>query len=287
MDRSRCICFTLNNWTDEEYQQLVNWDQYEYLIIGKEIGKTNNTPHLQGYIEFKKRISLSKLKKFNPKIHWEPRKGTQSQAITYCKKENDFKEYGIPKKQGERTDLVKARTIVQEHNMRTLLQLEDPVNIQQIRMCEKYLTYCEEQRSWKPKVIWIWGPSGSGKSRLAHAMTENEDRYLKDESQWWDGYDKHETIIIDDFRGKQMNFTYLLKLLDRYAMKLQVKGGYRECLAKKIIITSIFSPDRSYAFLNEEEPMKQLYRRIDTFINMEEWDEQELFEKWTEDRSRG
>ena len=171
--------------------------------------------------------------------------------------------------------------------MRALLNNEDAVNIQQIRMCEKYLTYCEKKRNWKPNVIWIWGPSGSGKTQLAHIICENEDTYMKDESQWWDGYDGHKNIIIDDFRGKQMNFTYLLKLLDRYELRVQIKGGYRQILAKNIIITSIHAPDRSYSFLEEEEPMKQLYRRIDTFINMEEWDKDELFKKWTEDRSRG
>ena len=279
MARCRCACFTLNNWTEEEKTALVNLDSYEYLIIGLE-GR-QNTPHIQGYIEFTKKQSFSVLKKINNRIHWEQRRGTQKQAIDYCKKEGDFEEFGTPKKQGDRIDLKRAREIIKNKNMRTLLENDEPPNLQQIRVCEKYLTYCERTRNWCPEVIWIWDPSGSGKTKLAHTMSQNEDTYMKDESQWWDGYDGHETIIIDDFRGKQMNFTYLLKLLDRYEMRLQVKGGYRQCLAKKIIITSIHEPSRSYSFLDEEEPMKQLYRRIKTFINIEEWNYNELEYKYS------
>jgi hypothetical protein len=56
-----------------------------YIIItGKEISK-NNTPHLQGYVEFRSPIRLSTSKRFNKIIHWEPRKATQKQAIYYCK----------------------------------------------------------------------------------------------------------------------------------------------------------------------------------------------------------
>ena len=106
MARSRCACFTLNNWTEEEKKAIISLDTYTYLIIGHEQGG-QNTPHLQGYIEFKKKQSFSVLKKFNKRIHWEPRRGKQNQAIDYCKKEGNFEEYGEPKKQGDRIDLKK------------------------------------------------------------------------------------------------------------------------------------------------------------------------------------
>jgi hypothetical protein len=47
-------CFTLNNWTEEEYVQIVqSFSQggHNY-VIGKEVGE-NGTPHLQGYVEVK------------------------------------------------------------------------------------------------------------------------------------------------------------------------------------------------------------------------------------------
>ena len=40
--------------------------------------------------------------------------------------------------------------------------------------------------------------------------------------------DKHETIIIDDFRASNLKFNYLLKLLDRYPMRIETEVCYRQ-----------------------------------------------------------
>lgn len=266
MDRYRSVVFTLNNYTNEDISSLKNSD-YKYLIFGKEIA-ASGTPHLQGYMEFNGQKSLRQLKKINDKCHWERRYGSQKDAIIYCKKDGEFFEFGERKEQGKRNDLTAARELIKKKNMRDLLNQEECPNLQQIKVCEKYLTYNEEKRDWKPEVTWIYGPSGSGKTKLAHEMTENNDRYIKDETQWWDGYDKHDAVIIDDFRSSQMKFTYLLKLLDRYEMRVQVKGGYRQFLPKKIILTSIKHPKDSYNMTQEQEPLQQLLRRIDNIIKI-------------------
>lgn len=273
MSRFRCICFTLHNYTKTNRNEIKNCNLYDYLIMGEELGKEGKTPHIQGYMELKTQLCLNTIKKRIGirTLHIEKRYGTQKQAIEYCKKEGKWREFGTPKQQGKRTDILKYREMIKKKTMREILNIEDEVpNSQIIKFCEKYLTLCEEKRDWKPEVIWIHGESGSGKTRLAHLLSKSDDKYIKDETQWWDGYDKHDTIILDDFRAKQMNFTYLLKLLDRYEMRLQVKGGFRQCLAKKIIITSIHKPEVIYNFSNKEEPLKQLFRRIDKIVDISE-----------------
>lgn len=92
-------CFTLNNWTENEYGSLVqrfsestkniSW------IIGKETG-SQGTNHLQGYIS--STIKFRPLPEFGIKRdgkpagpHFEKAKGTQEQNIKYCSKEGDFK----------------------------------------------------------------------------------------------------------------------------------------------------------------------------------------------------
>lgn len=263
----RCCVFTLNNYTENDMIQLNEWD-YKYLIYGKEIGKTNKTPHLQGYIEFNNRKYFSTLKAFNPNIHWEKRLGSQLQAINYCKKEGNYVEYGDKKVQGKRNDISYYKELALKEGMKKVVE---EGNFQEIRTCELYLKYKEEERNFKPEVIWIHGESGSGKSLKA---SEEKDAYWKDKSQWWDGYDKHNTIIMDDFRSSDMKFDYLLRLLDRYPMRVQVKGSSRQMLSKKIIITSIYSPEEIYShyaqYNNNREPINQLLRRIDKTMKLEQ-----------------
>lgn len=89
--QGRRYCFTLNNWSDEDYATIIqdmsrkNWKY----IIGKEIGE-NKTPHLQGYFESKSPVRFGTLKKLNPKIHWEKARGKRQDNIDYCSKDGDF-----------------------------------------------------------------------------------------------------------------------------------------------------------------------------------------------------
>lgn len=92
--RSRNWCFTLNNYTDEDIDKLVN-SSYKYLIIGKEVAPTTNTPHLQGFIIFPNARRLSTLKAdYNKTTHWEIARGTPEQNIEYCSKSGNFQEHG-------------------------------------------------------------------------------------------------------------------------------------------------------------------------------------------------
>lgn len=97
-DRIQCKhwVFTLNNYTELEMDQMVlNFNLFcNKYIYGKEVGQ-NNTPHLQGYLELKKKERLSGLKtKFGNRFHFEKMKGTPEQAVKYCIKDNDYVKYG-------------------------------------------------------------------------------------------------------------------------------------------------------------------------------------------------
>ena len=85
--KTRGYCFTLNNYTDDEEQQLQQLGrQVQYLVYGRERGGEANTPHLQGYIHFNSPTSFNRAKELLPRAHVERRRGTIDQAIEYCKK---------------------------------------------------------------------------------------------------------------------------------------------------------------------------------------------------------
>lgn len=249
-------CFTINNWSEEDVAEIEKCD-FKYCIYGKEIGK-EGTHHLQGYIEFTKVYKMGTIKKLLTRAHLEQRKGTKEQARDYCKKENNFTELGEWGQQGKRTDLDKIRTIALEEGMRNVTSIG---TMQQINVAKAFLTYNEEPRNWETEVIWLWGKTGTGKSRLAREICNMDDCFTKNEnSKWWDGYDAHEYVIIDDFRDSWWSLTEMLSLLDRYEKKVEIKGGTRQFKPKKIIVTSCMSPANCYRNVGEE--IQQLMRRV-------------------------
>lgn len=261
MSKSRAWCYTLNNFTVEEYK-CMKLLKCNYHVIGKEIGELE-TPHLQGYIEFENPRALTALKKINARIHWESRKGSPKEASDYCKKEGSFWESGSITNQGKRNDIEKTREILKAGGgMRTVV--EEVNSYQAARMGELYLKYKETKRNWVPEVIWLWGPTGCGKSRKAFELCK-EPWVSAGTLQWWDGYDAHEDVIFDEFRGDFCTYHNLLRYLDRYECKVPIKGGFRELLAKRIIITSCYPPDKVYSTIEDKN---QLLRRISRIENL-------------------
>lgn len=286
MTAIRRFCFTLNNYDDDDIKNIDNLD-VKFIMYGKEEGE-NGTPHLQGYCEIGKVVRFSTIlgdsaetramkKKlgqrinkgwFNGKAHIEQCRGTQTQNIEYCSKQdtNPYRR-GTPCEQGKRTDLDVARSMALTGGMR---EVSAVCKLQGIKCAETFLTYNEEPRDWKPHVVWIYGPAGVGKSRKARELCgeDNMDVYVKNtNNKWWNGYDAHEWVIMDDFRESWWDLTEMLSLLDRYEKRIEYKGGMRQFKAKYIYVTTIFAPDEMYRNDKREDP-KQLLRRIDEIIHL-------------------
>lgn len=115
MSRVKRWCFTLNNYTQAEYDTVFPFDVsgargiapvLDYVVVGKEIAPCG-TPHLQGFCNFLVRTRLTTAKHLLPRAHWEVARNTE-RAIEYCKKDGDFLELGTPpteSSQGKRSDL--------------------------------------------------------------------------------------------------------------------------------------------------------------------------------------
>lgn len=262
MSRNRSYCFTINNYTDEDIADIKTLsEQSSYLIVGKEIGD-NGTPHFQGFVYFKDAKTFTSVKKKLPRAHIEASKGSPLDNQRYCSKQEVYLEVGILPKQGERTDIEKTIAELQNGaNMRGIVNTAR--NIQNVKMAEIWLKYNEEKRDWKPQVRWYHGSTGSGKTRQAREWLADDIYTCLDTIKWWEGYDKHENILIDDFRKDWCKFHQLLKLLDRYEYKVETKGGSRQLLAKKIAITAPYHPSVIY---QTREDVQQLLRRIDEII---------------------
>jgi Putative viral replication protein len=108
MSRGKNWCFTLNNYSEEDVdnlQNLVGTHECVYIIFGKEIGESG-TPHLQGFVSFSKRTYLTEVKKrVSERAHLELSRMVP-ESIEYCKKDGDiFEDGSIPIGQGKRSDI--------------------------------------------------------------------------------------------------------------------------------------------------------------------------------------
>jgi len=114
----------------------------------------------------------------------------------------------------------------------------------------------------KPEVVWLYGPTGSGKTSMARKYFEflqgsgdsEITNYIRTPGpiKWWDGYEGDVYTVIDDFRRNQLRdvggFAYLLRLLDRYPVRVEIKGGSVPFVAHYIVITCPRDPELEFTY---------------------------------------
>lgn len=266
MEKSRCFCFTLNNYTEEEILAVKEWE-CKYLIFGKEVGESG-TPHLQGYVSFANQKTLSALKKYSDRAHWEIARGTPKQASEYCEKDGDVFE------KGKRPLSQKEKGQVEKDRWRTAFDcvLEGMIEDLDAKIKCTHLKHVEyavhRQRVSKRKLKtldgdliheWIVGVTGCGKSKAARS--ENPGAYIKDpQSIWWDGYVDEDVVIIDDFDKFQVKQGGDMKRwMDRYPFQAQFKGGQQLIRPSKIVVTSQYHPSEIW---DDEKTVDAIMRRV-------------------------
>lgn len=245
-----------------------------YMVCGKEICPTTKKEHLQGYIRWTNAKTWKAAKKWFEldKIHIEYAKGNDFHNQDYCLKENKFLEIGEPTKQGKRTDIERAVSIVKKTNSIASV-LEEVNNYQAVRHCELYMKYKEKARDIAPiEVIWIYGSSGKGKTRKVYDDNPSENIFTPINYKWWEGYDAHEVVLIDDIRRDFCLFKELLKLTDIYPFRVETKGGSRQVQFKKLYITAPYSPEHMWCDYCSGENITQLLRRITHTVNIDDLD---------------
>jgi hypothetical protein len=115
-------CFTINNPTVQVKSRLAEIGndglsfQVSYLVVGREVAPKTGTPHLQGYVTFAVRQSMAAVKTLfqTQGVYLVVARGTPLEASDYCKKDQDFDEYGtLPASRGKRTDWEPFREYVE------------------------------------------------------------------------------------------------------------------------------------------------------------------------------
>lgn len=262
MSRNRNYAFTWNNypidWSDV-IDQLFTEKSIKYIIGGEEIGESG-TPHIQGHIDLASAKTISALQKTVQRYGMKCAIKTCSTRIhaennrKYCMKDDKFKEWGTPPCQGKRNDLQEYMDDVKENprkKRRLLMEEHSSVMARYPRFADTYKMLVQQLDTldWpegEPPNLWIWGPPGSGKSKLAREKCE-EEPFDKPISKWWDGYDAHDYVIIEEWSPDYRGLATLLKRWsDRYPVTVDIKGSAIKIRPKVIIITSNYSIEECF-----------------------------------------
>lgn len=270
--RSRGWCFTLNNFTDDEMDEVFGMhgegrhEHLTYMVVGSEVGE-NGTPHLQGFLYFAKhKKSLTQMRELLPRAHFETMRGTPLQASDYCKKDGNFIEWGdcpldnaakgLKGKEAFEEMMRESIEFVRSGNYAELA----PSMTSHIKAIE-YRVLKEEQAQRNLETLdgdlpheWYYGPAGTGKSRAARDAYPHA--YLKMCNKWWDGYRGEDIVIIEDFDRVHSVLVHHLKIwADRYAYPAEIKGGSLKIRPKKIIITSNWHPQDIWQDAGDLQPI--------------------------------
>lgn len=278
--KARNYVFTVNNYTkkmlNDFHHVAKSLKKHKYISYGLEIAPTTGTKHIQAYIQLNDSQGYTflhnyfNLKKRNKlvKFHIEVAKGTAKQNKDYNSKDGEYFEFGEPKKQGKRSDLLLLKKEISKNpkHLNKIVRKDDVTNNQQLKFLQNIQQYYFEHRNPKdpPIVLWIYGKSGIGKTKLIY---DTFDDVCAVSSYSWigTGYQQNECLLFDDFRKSDISFNELLKITDRYPFTVFYKGGQIPLNSKYIIFTSPRSIQQTYGHtygFEDDEALEQLTRRV-------------------------
>lgn len=271
---ARNWCFT--NFDLKVTENLHEWDKVKYLIYQEEECPDTGKHHHQGYLQLKSACRLAALKKFLPKAHWEVARGTPEENINYCSKTDTQHSkpitIGEPSMgQGQRTDLAGiVRDITAGRRIIDIIE-ESPATLRLIGYMERLSALAQKPRNTMPEVIIISGRPGCGKSTFVLdevAKGKVEDVYRIDPTSvnMWEGYRQERVICFEDMGpDTKLTPTMLLRICDRWPMKVNVKYAHAELNSPVICFTSNYKWED---WMGWGASAAAFQRRITSIINM-------------------
>lgn len=258
-ERGRFWVGTWNNYPENYMDYFNRLNNVTYLLIGKEVAPRTGTPHLQWFLKFSifQRSSYIQRNIIQENGQWSwfrLARGNENQCIAYCKKSGCYEETG---------DVIVGRSAggraTAEENKRkweTARELARAGRVDEISAQIYIVHYNNLKRiaadsAPQPDDLddgihatWIWGSTGTGKSRYVRQKHPRTELFTKmANSKWWCGYNDHPYVLIDDLDKKHEYMIFFLKIwLDKYVFQAEHKGGNKTIRPKHIYITSNCHP---------------------------------------------
>lgn len=262
-------CFTCNNYTEEDVKiARLLASETIYGVIGFEKGELNETPHLQGYLQFAQNHRRVNLSQRLPRASFFLRMGTAEQAADYCKKANEYEEWGrIPEDKRTKNGKREKKRWAEAFELAKAGNLEDidpSIRFPFYRNCKEIRKDYMQKKEDQDEVcgVWIVGPSGVGKS--TKARRDYPVFYYKLPNKWWDGYQDEDVVLIDDLDLSHDKLHWHLKIwADKFSFSAETKGGMINIRPKRIVVTSQYFIEDIFRDPNVREALKRRYKIVE------------------------
>lgn len=259
---NRGWCWTINNPTPDDLQNIERLaEDAHYVTYGNEVGE-EGTPHLQGYCRWNNPVDFQRVKRLIPRAHIEKQKGNNEQAIQYCHKDGDYKEWGTKPEMKNQKSMWQTIIKLAEEGDEETLRTEYP------RVYIQYLPRLRSLRKTTTEILqgdliheWWYGKTGCGKSTAL--WKKYPDHYMKKKNKWWDGYQGQEVVAIEEWSPNFHMLASELKIwADRYPFPAEIKGGTLGAIRpKKIIILSNYKIEECFPLTQDADPIRRRFKQ--------------------------
>lgn len=270
----------------ESYEQIMKDRKITFLAFGLETAPTTGKLHHQVWFRTKNAylpnsgLVLKRLGSWFGTTHSyiHGMDGNFEQNDDYCGKEGTLTKLGKEPKQGERVDLSEMAERMKDGELKVSdILLENQYAYHQYgRTLHALEAELEKSkvRTEMTGIIWIYGDAEVGKTTIITKGCEAlglppqtaETHFVKCAGEeYWDGYNGHPYVVLNEFRANLMTIRELCALGDHAPMTVKIKcKPPKQMVAKRIIITSIRPWYEEYACALAEsgEQIRQLQRRI-------------------------
>ena len=250
-------------------------------VVGKEVAPTTGTPHLQGFLRFRRVKCWTWMCRHLPGARLVPCENDQAME-KYCRKDGDLLldldlRHGRDKKK-----------MLQEESFLEALKgdpsrlLEEAgaswtfQNLSRVRLAMAYgpQLLSPSLSRIQPYVVWCFGPAGAGKTLFVRSLLGSV--VLKDKSVfflsappsggkvWWDGISRAtEVVVMDDLRPTTMYSGTFCQLVSSLPQKVDCKNTTVDFCASLVLVTA---PEPPWCFWPQSqgdgEVAPQVVRRV-------------------------
>ena len=173
--------------------------------------------------------------------------------------------------------LIDYNTLAEKLNNYELAQNATLIkNIDNLRIDKLHQQYIDDERYKNKKIIWIYGASGVGKSRLSKEIAlnfveDNQKIYVTQSNRDpFQNYTSENVIILEEFRETTgIDENELFQILDKTNYSFSAGSRYKDkkLMADLVVINSIYPPTE--VLKTETIDINQLIRRLDSILHVD------------------